>query len=96
MNNENNQNEIKTILSPHDLARRFEIDFKNIVIKKFSELQENLLLLVDDSDGVYISEEDQNLLCCLITSTGTGHLYLATAVTDKNGNLSNFLADVIA
>jgi hypothetical protein len=72
------------------------MDFKNTIMKKFSEQKESLSLLLEDADGVYISEENPSVLCCLITSTGTGHLYLATAVIEDENNLSNFLADVIA
>lgn len=84
-------------LSPHELASKFQSQIKETVAQKFSLASGELSLLLGDTAGVYISQEEPGTLCCLVVSQQNGHLYLVAAEIEKNGSiLSNFRSDVIS
>lgn len=82
---------------PHDLARENEELLKKQLISKFSLTTEEVKLLLDEEDGVYWSEENPELLCCLAVGTQDGFLYLVTGEVDaKDMSLKNLQCDIVA
>ncbi len=91
-----NQNDQK-VLNPHELAKSFEVQIKGAVVKKFSVPQDDLSLLLGDKDGVYLSQEEPNTLCCLVVGKKNGFLYLVTGKVEGGKNqLSDFKSDIIS
>jgi len=85
------------MVSPHELARKFEFQIKETVAKRFSIAFDDLFLLLEDKDGVYLSEEESNVLCCFVVGQKNGFLYLVTANIVENGiSLNNFKSDIIS
>lgn len=91
------QNDSEKIVSPHELARRFEREIKEAIVKKFSADDRYLSLLLEDEDGAYWSQEEPGTLCCLVVGEKDGHLYLVSAkmAQDREG-LDNFRCNVIS
>lgn len=90
------QNNQKTI-SPHELAKTFESQIKGIVAEKFSVSPNELELLLEDKDGVYLSQEEPNTLCCLVLGQQNGFMYLVTGKIEEGGkNLTNLKTDIIS
>lgn len=84
-------------ISPHELAKIFESRIKEVVNKKFSVSPDTLILLLDDKDGVYLSKEEADTLCCFVVGQENGFLYLVTAKVSKDGkDLSDFKSDIIS
>jgi hypothetical protein len=91
------QNNNKGITYPHELAKKFESQIKEVIAKKFSVAPENLSLLLEDKSGVYLSEEDPNTFCCLVVGQENGFLYLVTAKVKEDGKiLDNFKTDIVS
>jgi hypothetical protein len=91
------QNNTEKMVSPHDLAKRFEQEIKETIAKKFSIDDRYLSLLLEDEDGAYWSKEEPGTLCCLVVGEKDGHLYLVTAKLAQEGkNLDNLKCDVIS
>ena len=83
--------------SLHNLAEKFEDRIKKAVTERFSDSADELVLLTDKKDGVYISREDPSALCCLVVGKKSKFLYLVTAVIDEDQReLSNFSAMIIS
>jgi hypothetical protein len=83
-------------LTPHHLAQEHAVLLKDSVAQKFGITPENIDLLLDNADGVYLSKEDPNTLCCLATDQKNGFLYLITGKIDSTGKiLSDFICDIV-
>lgn len=80
----------------HELAKKFEFQIKEIVAKKFSVVSGDLSLLLEDKDGVYLSAEEPNTLCCFVVGQN-GFLYLVTAkIEEDSKSLSSFKSDIVS
>ncbi|HCP08272.1 MAG TPA: hypothetical protein DIT25_00515 [Candidatus Moranbacteria bacterium] len=91
------QTNSEKIPSPHELARKFEMQIKGTVAEKFSVEPEKLSLLLYDKDGVYLSQEESETLCCFVVGQENGFLYLVTAkIENKSKELNNFKADIVS
>lgn len=91
------QNDTEKMISPHELAEKFEREIKETVAKKFAADGNYLSLLLKDEDGAYWSREEEGTLCCLVVGEKDGHLYLVTAkMTEDGGRLTDFKCDVIS
>lgn len=91
------QDENNKILSPYELAQAFTSKIKGIIAEKFSLASEDLSLLLEDKDGVYVSKEEPDTLCCLVLGEKNGYLYLVTAkMTEGGKSLDTFKCDVIS
>lgn len=91
------QNKTEKILSPHELAQKFEAQIKRTLLEKFSVIPEELSLLAEDKDGVYLSKEEPNTLCCLVIDQKKGYMYLVAAKITENGkSLENFRSDIVS
>jgi len=90
------QDNQKTI-NPHELAKAFETQIKVIVSEKFSIAPDDLELLLEDEEGVYLSQEESDTLCCFVVGQKNGFLYLVTAKIEENGKiLDNFKSDIVS
>lgn len=82
---------------PHDIAKIFESAIRDKVSEKFSTSLEDLSLLLDDEDGVYVSQEDPDTLCCFVVDQKSGFLYLVTGKLDSDRKqLENLKADIVS
>jgi hypothetical protein len=85
------------MINPHELAKIFAAEIKETVAGKFSILPEDLTLLLEDADGVYISEEEANTLCCFVVGQKDGFLYLVTGKIEEGGkSLSHLKSDIVS
>jgi hypothetical protein len=77
-------------LTPHVLAKKYEICIKNTINEIYNVSQEQLTILWNEEKGVYFSEQKQNVFCCLVVCED-GYLYLVTAKLNNDGQkLSGF------
>lgn len=84
-------------MNPHELAKKFESQIKEAVVKKFSVASEELSLLLEDKDGVYLSQEEADTLCCFVVGEKNGYLYLVTAKMTEDGLiLTDFKSDIVS
>ncbi len=84
-------------INPHELAKIFEPEIKRVVAGKFSVASDDLILLLEDKGGVYISKEEEDTLCCFVVDQKNGFLYLVTGKIEEGGkNLSNLKSDVVS
>jgi hypothetical protein len=91
------QNDSLKMISPHELAEKFEHEIKEAITKRFSVDGRYLSLLLQDEEGVYWSQEEAGTLCCLVVGEKDGHLYLVTAeMTEDRQGLGNFRSDMIS
>jgi hypothetical protein len=87
----------KTTISPHELAKKFESQIKEVVSKKFSVAPADLSLLLEDREGVYLSKEEPNTLCIFVVGQKDGFLYLVTAkISADENNLDIFKSDIVS
>lgn len=87
----------KITINPHELAKKFEPQIKETVAKKFSVPSDDLLILFEDRDGVYLNKEEPDTLCCFVLGQKNGFLYLVTAKIEENGkSLGNFKSDIVS
>ena len=85
------------IINPHELAKIFESQIKDVISEKFSIASDDLALLLEDKDGIYLSKEEPHTLCCLVVGQKNGFLYLVTAkITEDGKGLDNFKSDIIS
>lgn len=90
------QNNQKTI-NPHELAKAFESKIKGVVAEKFSISPDELSLLLEDKDGVYLSQEEPDTLCCFVVGQKNGFLYLVIGKIEENGKgLTSFKSDIVS
>lgn len=90
------QDNQKTI-NPHELAKSFESQIKEVVAEKFSISPDDLVLLLEDKDSVYLSQEEPDTLCCFVVGQKNGFLYLVTAKIGGDGeSLDNFKSDIVS
>jgi len=90
------QNNQKTI-SPHELAKFFESQIKGVIAEKFSISPDALALLLEDKDGVYLSREESDTLCCFVVGQKNGFLYLVTGKIEESGkSLTNLKSDIVS
>lgn len=81
----------------HTLAQQYETQLKEAITEQFSVPADELRLLTDREDCVYISEVDPSALCCLAVGGDSGFLYQVIANIDENHEtLTNFVAGTIA
>lgn len=81
----------------HELAKKFEVQIKEAIAQKFPVPPEELSLLLEDKEGVYLSEEEPNTLGCLIVGQKNGYLYLVTAKIEEDGqSLRDFKSDIVS
>ena len=79
------------------LAKKFELSIKESISKKFSVSLDDLSILFDDEEGIYLSKEEPLTLCCLVVGKGSGFLYVVVAKIDEDGlTLSDFRADIVS
>jgi len=91
------QDNNKEITHLHELARKFEPQIKGVIVKKFSVTPDDLSLLSEDNDGVYLSKEEPDTLCCFVVGQKNGFLYLVTAKIREGGeSLDNFKSDIVS
>ena len=84
-------------INPHELARSCEYQIKEVIAKKFSVSPDELELLLGDKDGVYMSQEEPNTLCCLVVGRKNGFLYLVTGKIEENGkSVTGLKTDIIS
>lgn len=89
--------ENQKILNPYQLAKNFESQIKDTIVKKFSVPSNQLKLLLEFDHGVYLSQEEINTLCCFVLGEENGFLYLVTGEIDKDGEtLTNFKTSIIS
>ena len=90
----NQDNEV----SPHRLAEKFEQQIKAAITNKFSgTTADDLRLLTDKEDGVYISEADPGTLCCLVVGLKDKYLYLVTGdIVKEKTELKHFNAMIVS
>ena len=85
------------LINPHKLAKIFESQIKDVVLEKFSIAPDDLTLLLEDKDGVYLSQEESDTLCCLVLGQKNGFLYLVTGKIEEDGkSLTNIKSDVVS
>jgi len=90
------QDNQKTI-NPHELAKIFESQIKGVVAEKFSVSPDELELLLEDKDGVYLSKEEPDTLCCFVVGQKNGFMYLVTGKIGENGkSLINLKTDIVS
>ncbi len=85
------------ITNPHELAKSFEPQIKGVVVEKFSVSPDDLALLLEDKDGVYLSQEEPDTLCCFVVGEKDGFLYLVTGKIEEGGkSLTNLKSDIVS
>ncbi|MDO8676734.1 MAG: hypothetical protein Q7K16_03765 [Candidatus Azambacteria bacterium] len=85
------------VINPHELAKAFELQIKGVVAQKFSVALDDLVLLLEDKDGVYFSKEEPNTLCCFVVGQKNGFLYLVTGKIEESGkSLTNLKSDIVS
>ena len=89
------QDNQKTI-NPHELAKSFESQIKGAVAEKFSISPDDLSLLFEDKDGVYLSQEEPDTLCCFVVGQENGFLYLVTGKIEGGKSLANLKSDIVS
>ncbi len=89
---------MKQLSNLHKLAEQYETQIKEAIAERFLDSVDELRLLTDQEEGVYISEVDPSVLCCLVIGTRSGLFYQAMANIDENRKepLANFIARVVA
>jgi len=88
---------LPTNVSPHQLAKIFEFQIKNIITEKYSIPPQELSLLLNHPNGVYFSQKETQLLCVLVVGKKNGFLFLVTAKVFENGKkLTNFKSSIIS
>ncbi len=91
------ENNTQEKIKPHELAMNFEFQIKEVISNKFSIPLDDLELLLNDEDGVYLSDEEIDILCCFALGTKNGHMYLATGKIGSEGkSVSDIKADIIS
>lgn len=82
----------------HALAEQHDAQIKQAVTERFpDDSADDLTPLTDKEDGVYISKEDSSAFCCLVVGSKSKHLFLVTALIDKeHKNLEFFRSSVIS
>ncbi len=90
--NQNNE------VSLHRLVENFEQQIKEAITNKFSgTTADDLRLLTDKEDGVYISKADPGTLCCLVVGLKDKFLYLVTAdISREKTALKYFNAMIVS
>ena len=84
-------------IHPHKLAQIFEAAIKDAVSRKFLVPVADLVVLLDDEDGVYMSQEEPATVCCLVLGQENGFLYLVTGkIQEKGEALTDFKADIVS
>jgi hypothetical protein len=85
------------VINPHELAKTFESQIKEVVTKKFSVSPDELELLIEYKNGVYLSQEEPDTLCCFVVGQKNGFMYLVTGKIDESGrSLANLKTDIIS
>ena len=65
--------------------------------EKFSVSSDDLALLLKDKDGVYLSQEEPNTLCCFVVGQKNGFLYLVIGKIEEDGkSLTNLKSDIVS
>ena len=91
------QDNNKETINPHELAKTFESQIKGVIAEKFSVALDDLTLLLEDKDGVYLSQEEPDTICCLVVGQKNGFLYLVTAKVEEGGkSLTNLKSDIVS
>lgn len=87
----------KKTINPHELAKTFIAQIKRVVAEKFSIPPDDLALLLEDKDGVYLSREESDTLCCFVVGQKNGFLYLVTGKIEESGkSLTNLKSDIVS
>ena len=87
---------MKQLSKLHKLAEQYEAQIKEAITEQFSVPADELRLLTDRRNGVYISEIDSLAFCCLAVGGGHGRLYQVIANIDENHEtLTDFVAGII-
>ena len=87
---------MKHLSKLHELADKYEKQIKEAIAERFSVSVDELILLTDKEDGVFINEVDTSALCCLALGKESGFLYAVNAIINKNHEeLTNFSAKII-
>ncbi len=93
----NMEQDNKKTINLHGLAKSFESQIKGVVAEKFSVSSDDLALLLEDKDGVYLSQEEADTLCCFVVGQKNGFLYLVTGKIEESGkSLTNLKSDIVS
>ena len=80
-----------------ELAKKFESEIKAAIETKLGVSSNELALLLEDKEGIYLSKEQANTLCCFVIGQENGFLYLVTAAIQNNGEvLDDFKVAVVS
>lgn len=91
------EHENSTTINPHELAKAFEAQIKKTVADRFEVSVDELELLLNDENGVYLSQEESGTLCCFVLGQKNGYLFLVTGKIGEDGkSLLDFKSDVIS
>ncbi|MCK5096023.1 MAG: hypothetical protein KAR24_01570 [Candidatus Pacebacteria bacterium] len=81
----------------HALASQYETQIKDTIVQRFGVEPQDLRVLLEEEQGVYMSNKDPERICCLVVGISSGLLYLVSAKVVGDGDKpQDFLADVIA
>lgn len=86
----------KNEITIYELVENHNQQIKEAITKRFLADSDDLFILSEDKDGVYLSEEDLNMLCCLVVDKKNGFLYVVTSNIKNDGeNLENFQSAIV-
>ena len=86
----------KDLITPRQIAKKSEDKIKKSIVDKFSVSPDDLSLLLEDEEGVYLSREEKNTLCSLVVAKN-GNLFLVTGrIEEKSQELRDIKCDVIS
>lgn len=84
-------------IDPHEFARTFESQIKRVVSEKFSVPEDELELLLEDENGVYMSQEETDTLCCFVIGQNNGFMYLVTGkINEDKQTLTDLKTDILS
>lgn len=91
------EEETQKTIDPHTVAKLCEAQIKAKITERFFVADDELVLLLEDQDGVYLSQQEPNTLCCLVVGKENGFLYLVTAeITAGGTQLTNLKSDIVS
>ncbi|OGZ10504.1 MAG: hypothetical protein A3D65_04155 [Candidatus Lloydbacteria bacterium RIFCSPHIGHO2_02_FULL_50_13] len=80
-----------------NIVRMYESEITTLISQKYSVDTKDLVVLINDESGIYLSKEEKDTLCTLVLNNENGYMYLVSAKYNEEENtLSDFRSDVIA
>lgn len=84
-------------IDPYKIAEAFKLQIKETIAVEYSVPADDLMLLLDNKEGAYLSQEDPGAFCCFVVGKKNGFLYLVSGKIEKNGeNLTNLKAGIVS